>query len=45
MDAQGYCEERVMTRLYPLRYTAADRRACVCIAAYGSAMLTLSLIL
>ena len=45
MDARGYCEERAMTRLYPLRYTAADRHAYVCIAAYGSAMLTLSLIL
>ncbi len=45
MDAWGYCEERAMTRLYPLRYTAADRRTYVCIAAYGSAMLALSLIL
>ena len=45
MDARGYCEERAMTRLYPLRYTAADRRTYVCIAAYGSAMLALSLIL
>ncbi|MST56042.1 ABC transporter ATP-binding protein [Pyramidobacter sp. SM-530-WT-4B] len=45
MDARGCREGRTTTRLYPLRYTAADRRACVCIDVYGSAMLTLSLIL
>ena len=45
MDARGCREGRTTTRLYPLRYTAADRRACVCIDVYGSARLTLSLIL